>query len=139
MGVYPPSFAPADFDGDGALALAVPVYPDSRVQVLRNSGGGAFAAPVAYDMGLRPSPIVAADFDGDGWMAAHYDPSESTSGLLDRWRAVRRGYTADVEAAARAAWSRTGRQSYWGERTLQWWIERAVEHGEDHRRQMLGE
>ena len=79
------------------------------------------------------------DYDGEGWMAAHYDPGEPTGTLLDRWRAVRDGYSAEVEAVPSEAWSRTGRQSYWGERTLQWWVERAVAHADEHWRQLLGE
>jgi hypothetical protein len=88
---------------------------------------------------LREDHPTLEDFDGDGWMATHYDVSEPIGGLLERWRAVLQDYAAEVEAAPRAAWSRTGGQPYWGERTLQWWIERAVTHGDDHWRQLLGE
>jgi hypothetical protein len=79
------------------------------------------------------------DYDGDAWMAEHYDPAEPMGVILERWRSARQGYAAEVQAAPPEAWSRTGLQSYWGERTLQWWVERAVAHAEDHRRQLNGE
>jgi hypothetical protein len=88
---------------------------------------------------LREDQPALEDFDSDRWMTEHYDAGEPTQMILERWRAIRQTYAADVEAAPRQAWSRTGRQPYWGERTLQWWVERAVAHAEDHRRQLEGE
>jgi hypothetical protein len=79
------------------------------------------------------------DFHSEAWFAEHYDAAEPAGAILERWRSVRGSYAAEVGAAPRQAWSRTGRQPYWGERTLQWWVERAVRHGEDHWRQLLGE
>jgi hypothetical protein len=78
------------------------------------------------------------DFDSDRWMTEHYDAQEPTQEILRRWAAVRESYAADAEAASAPAWSRTGRQPYWGERTFQWWVERAVAHAEDHWRQLQG-
>jgi hypothetical protein len=72
-------------------------------------------------------------------MAERYDAADPTRVILDRWRSVREAYAAEMEAAPTEAWSRTGLQPHWGERTLQWWVERAVAHAEDHRRQLLGE
>jgi hypothetical protein len=88
---------------------------------------------------LREDRPGLDDFDSDRWMADHYDPSESIRRLLERWHQVRETYAAEAEAAATAAWSRTGFQPYWGERTLQWWVERAVAHADDHWRQLQGE
>ena len=79
------------------------------------------------------------DFASEAWFAGHYDAGEPARAILERWRSVRQTYAAEVEAAPRQAWSRTGRQSYWGERTLQWWVERAVAHADEHRRQLMGE
>jgi hypothetical protein len=79
------------------------------------------------------------DYDGDGWMAEHYDPAAPMGVILERWRSTRRDYAAAVAEAPAEGWGRTGRQSYWGERTLQWWVERAVAHADEHWRQLLGE
>jgi DinB superfamily len=88
---------------------------------------------------LREHRPALEDYDGDGWMAAHYDPNEPSGVLLDRWRNAREGYAAELGAAPAEGWSRTGLQPFWGERTLQWWVERAVAHAEEHWRQLQGE
>jgi uncharacterized damage-inducible protein DinB len=88
---------------------------------------------------LRESQPLLDDFDQDRWMATRYDPAEPAGAMLERWRATRQAYAAEAEAAPRDAWQRTGRQVFWGERTLQWWVERAVAHAEDHWRQLNGE
>lgn len=88
---------------------------------------------------LREDRPQLDDFDGDRWMAEHYEPSEPVGGMLDRWQALRQENAALVEAVPPTAWNRTGRQSFWGERTLQWWVERAVEHADEHLRQLRGE
>jgi len=88
---------------------------------------------------LREDHPELEDFDSEAWMEAHYDRAEPASSLLDRWGRARQRYASEAEAAPVEAWSRTGRQPYWGERTLQWWVERAVAHAEDHWRQFNGE
>jgi hypothetical protein len=88
---------------------------------------------------LRADHPVLEDFDSDRWMLEHYDAAQPTQDLLQGWAAAREAYAVEAEAAPPEAWSRSGRQTYWGERTLQWWIERAVAHADDHWRQLLGE
>jgi len=88
---------------------------------------------------LREDRPELEDFDSDRWMADHYGPGEPSQVILDRWQSARQAYADEVAAAPREAWSRTGRQPYWGERTLQWWVERAVAHAEEHQRQLEGE
>jgi hypothetical protein len=88
---------------------------------------------------LREDRPALEDYDGDGWMAEHYDPAEPTGVMLERWRSARQGYAAEVAAVPPEGWGRTGLQPYWGERTLQWWIERAVAHADEHWRQLNGE
>jgi hypothetical protein len=88
---------------------------------------------------LREAHPALEDFHESEWMAANYDPDETASAILDTWESVR-GDNADLlRGAPPEAWSRTGRQAYWGERTLQWWVERAIAHTDDHWRQLLGE
>lgn len=88
---------------------------------------------------LREDRPALEEYDEVRWMTERYDAAEPTRVILDRWRSVREAYAAEMEAAPTEAWSRTGLQPHWGERTLQWWVERAVAHAEDHRRQLLGE
>lgn len=88
---------------------------------------------------LREDQPTLSDFDESEWMAAHYDPDETPAAILDGWASVRRRYADLLADVPPPGWSRIGRQSYWGERTLQWWVERAIAHAEDHWRQLLGE
>ncbi|HZW09792.1 MAG TPA: VCBS repeat-containing protein [Phycisphaerales bacterium] len=62
----PAGVASGDFNGDGALDLAVTTDNLDKVSVLINSGDGAFAAPVNFLTGSASGPgsIVAADFIG---------------------------------------------------------------------------
>lgn len=79
------------------------------------------------------------DFDEPRWMQEHYDAGRPPQALLERWADVRRRNAAALAAVPAEAWSRTGRHGYWGERTLQWWLERAIAHADEHRRQLDGE
>lgn len=57
--------ASEDFNGDGALDIAVADVKTGLVHVLINTGDGTFEAPVAFDVGAEPSWIVAGDVNGD--------------------------------------------------------------------------
>ena len=88
---------------------------------------------------LREDRPRLEDFDEAAWMADHYDPGEALQAILDRWQAARQTWADVLETAPPEAWNRAGVHPFYGERTLQWWLERAVAHGEDHRRQLDGE
>src|SRR5205823_606771 len=68
VGTSPQAIAAADLDGDGRPDLAVANFGSDIVTLLRNQGGGGFAAfpgsPIT--VGTSPSAITAADLDGDG-------------------------------------------------------------------------
>ncbi len=88
---------------------------------------------------LREDRPELEDHDEVAWMTDHYDPGESAQAVLQRWQAARQGWADLLQTAPAASWSRSGLHPFYGERTLQWWLERAVAHGEDHRRQLEGE
>lgn len=78
------------------------------------------------------------DFDEGAWMAEHYDPQEPVQAILQTWQQIRRESARRLDGIPAKAWSRTGRHIYWGERTLQWWVERSLAHADEHRDQLDG-
>jgi hypothetical protein len=74
-GLYPWSMAVGDFNGDGAIDLAV-ANLGARVSVLLGNGDGSFRAPVSYAAGYYPAFVTVGDLDGDGHddliVAGHY-------------------------------------------------------------------
>jgi hypothetical protein len=76
------------------------------------------------------------DFDGNDWMAHHYAADKPWQRLLDDVQAARQEMAARLDAAPVAAWSHMGRHRYWGSRTLMWWIERSLDHIEEHLAQL---
>jgi hypothetical protein len=69
--VYPLGGAPskvvtADFDGDGALDIAVACWGSHDVRILMNDGAGTFGAPIVVPTDFIPYGVATGDFDGDG-------------------------------------------------------------------------
>lgn len=68
----PGSLASADFDGDGDSDLASvnrcdnDPCPHGSVSVYLNEGGGVFAAPRSFAVGVSPSSLETGDFNEDG-------------------------------------------------------------------------
>lgn len=73
-----------------------------------------------------------ADFDGEAWMEQHYAPEEAGRRIVDDIHAARRAMCTRLEAAPEAVWSRVGEHSFWGARTLMWWVERSMAHVDEH-------
>ena len=65
VGGGPQALASGDFDGDGALDVAVALRDDDAVQVLHNRGG-ALITGARHGVGTTPTALVAGDLDGDG-------------------------------------------------------------------------
>lgn len=77
-----------------------------------------------------------ADFDGEGWMAAHYTPAEPVPEILEEIRHVRELALQKIEPLNPGGWNRTGRHPARGRKTIQWWVEYAVAHTDEHLEQL---
>ncbi|MGH7726305.1 MAG: FG-GAP-like repeat-containing protein [Candidatus Eiseniibacteriota bacterium] len=64
----PEGLAPADFNSDGHVDLAVALFGTDQVQLVFGDGSGHFSLGGTIAVGDEPSMIVAADFDADGWI-----------------------------------------------------------------------
>ncbi len=62
----PLSVAVGDFNGDGALDLAVANANFNTVSVLLGNGDGTFQAAQNFGAGSFPVSVVVGDFNGDG-------------------------------------------------------------------------
>jgi len=65
MGRTPHFLASGDFNQDGSMDLAVPVYSDDQVSVLPGRGDGTFGPAVKFGAGDGPTDAAAADLNGD--------------------------------------------------------------------------
>lgn len=76
------------------------------------------------------------DFDGQAWMEEHYTTQEAWPRMVADVLAARQRMSTRLEAADKEVWSRVGEHSYWGPRTLMWWVERCVAHLDEHLQQL---
>ena len=58
--------AVGDFNGDGALDLAVANARSNTVSVLLGSGDGSFQEARSFGVGNSPTSLAVGDFNGDG-------------------------------------------------------------------------
>ncbi len=65
-GSYPISIAVGDFNGDGALDVAIALLNDSAIQLFSNNGSGTFTVLPETPTCGNPGSLVVADFNGDG-------------------------------------------------------------------------
>jgi uncharacterized damage-inducible protein DinB len=91
-----------------------------------------------FDRILKDDTPFLANFDETGWMETFYDPTVPIEELLKDFDSVRRSARDLLEDVAPDHLSRTGRHPYQGVRTLQWWIEYAVTHTDEHLKQLAG-
>jgi len=65
-GDHPDSVAVGDFNGDGALDLAVANHDSNNASVLVGNGDGSFRAAQNFGAGSLPFSVAVGDFNGDG-------------------------------------------------------------------------
>jgi hypothetical protein len=66
VGKNPTAVALGDFNGDGALDIAVTGFTSNDVTILVGDGDGHFvAAPATFATGTGPKAVVVGDFNGD--------------------------------------------------------------------------
>lgn len=63
---YPCSVDPVDFDGDGAIDLAVGGVIGATVQLLENDGAGTFSDTGSFPVGAGPVDVVSGNLDPTG-------------------------------------------------------------------------
>ena len=75
-------------------------------------------------------------FDDKAWMAGHYLPAEPASDILDDLLKLRSQELIWLRNLPPDGWSRYARHPWWGEHTLQWWVELQLEYSIRHLRQL---
>ena len=69
-------------------------------------------------------------------MERHTGPKERGPRMLNYPTPPRKALPARLQAAPDAVWSRIGEHSFWGARTLMWWVERSMAHVDEHIQQL---
>jgi hypothetical protein len=87
---------------------------------------------------LKEDKPELAYFDESGWMERHYDRDEPLEEILDSFEKARQTMIERLRTADPQGWSREGRHPTQGVKTVQWWFEYSIKHGEEHLRQLAG-
>ena len=75
-------------------------------------------------------------FDDQVWMAVHYRAEEPVSAILENLMELRRQELEWLRDLPVEGWSRVARHPWWGEHTLQWWVELQLEVSHQHLKQL---
>lgn len=75
-------------------------------------------------------------FDDEGWMAEHYNLTAPWEKLLDEYARARQEELALLHTLPAAAWNRQSRHPWFGQRTLQWWVEKCLWYSKEHLKQI---
>jgi hypothetical protein len=97
---------------------------------LRDNEAQAFVPRI--EMIIEQETPELQSFESDAWMEQHYDPDEVVDDILDDLADLRSRGSRLIEILEPDGWSRTGVHPSYGVRTLQWWVEYAVSHFDEH-------
>lgn len=81
---------------------------------------------------LQEQAPVFEDFDAEAWMKDHYDPHEPAEEIATAFASARTQGWDWLSGLAGDGWNRIGCHPLVGDKTLQWWVERAVAHAQEH-------
>ena len=85
---------------------------------------------------LDDSHPILPIFDEAAWMAVHYRPQEPVSAILENLRELRHQELEWLRNLAVEDWSWVARHPWWGEHTLQWWVELQLDVSHQHLMQL---
>jgi DinB superfamily len=85
---------------------------------------------------LTESRPALGEFDRLAWMQLNYDPDEPIGKLLSDFAKIRLQELDCLQNIPPDGWNRIGRHPIWGDRTLQWWLEKSQAHALSHLRQL---
>jgi hypothetical protein len=71
-------------------------------------------------------------FDANTWAVEHYDADEPLEKILAEFDSSVHALVEELKTQPDSAWSRLGRHEIQGDRTLQIWVERSLEHIREH-------
>lgn len=71
-------------------------------------------------------------FNDEAWMDSHYHAEEPASAILAELIKLRHQEIGWLQNLSPEGWSRPSRHPWWGEHTLQWWVELQVEYSSQH-------
>lgn len=76
------------------------------------------------------------NFDGDAWMTAHYQPEEPLQEMVNEFSNQCLSNANWLRNLPIEAWNRSGKHPTIGVHSLQWWVERLLDHISDHLAQL---
>jgi hypothetical protein len=85
---------------------------------------------------LTESRPALDEFDRLAWMQVNYDPGEPIGKILSDFAKIRKQELDCIQNMPPNGWNLIGRHITWGDRTLQWWVEKSQAHAVSHLRQL---
>lgn len=85
---------------------------------------------------MAENTLTTPSFDDEDWMAIHYNPDEPVAEIMAEMTKLRQHELSWLRELSSADWSRSARHPWWGEHTLQWWVELQLDYSYQHLNQL---